>query len=286
VSRSGASLEEVEAEQRARHNREFLENPLPALDGRTPRAAARDVALRPKLVRLMKQWVRKQDEDNLRTGRNEDINWMLRELGLTEILFDAPPLRAKMPPDDQTPGEILENSIDDSDFPSPFLAQEPLSPEEVTTRITAILDATDTAGEALDYLDACGSMFIDDAASLCEKALEIEEFDLFIPMLIQARFALIPRGFREPEWNYDRLADAYHEALDQFNQQLNGSDPSAIKNWLDRSRQPNLTQFLALQLLQAFQKLPKKQRPSPYAEFIMIITLGCMIDEVDRSIRE
>jgi len=73
--------------------RAFLDEHIPALANRTPREAARDPALRPKLAQLMKQRVRRHDERNLETGRTDNINRLLHELELEEIIFDAPPWR-------------------------------------------------------------------------------------------------------------------------------------------------------------------------------------------------
>lgn len=73
--------------------RRFLDSRIPALHDQTPREAARDPQLRPKLIRLIKQRVRAHDQRNLKTGRRDDINWLLRELELTELLFDPPPAR-------------------------------------------------------------------------------------------------------------------------------------------------------------------------------------------------
>ena len=50
----------------------FLDERLVALGHRTPREAARDPALRPKLIHLMKQRVRSLDERNLQAGRTEE----------------------------------------------------------------------------------------------------------------------------------------------------------------------------------------------------------------------
>ncbi|HNQ87897.1 MAG TPA: hypothetical protein PKM73_04610 [Verrucomicrobiota bacterium] len=74
-------------------DRRFLDSRIPALDDKTPREAARDPQLRPKLIRLMKQRVRAHDQRNLKAGRRDDINWLLRELELKELLFDPPPPR-------------------------------------------------------------------------------------------------------------------------------------------------------------------------------------------------
>ena len=279
-------MEEVEAQQLARHYREFLENPVPALDGHTPQQAAQDPALRPKLIRLMKGWVRQHDERNLRAGRNDDINWLLRELGLAEIIFDSPPPRPRLPDDDAPDGEDSEEFIDDSDFPLPVLPPKPLSENEVFARLNAMVVESETIEDALDYLSACDSMFIEDAASLCEEELEQKEFSLFLPCLIQARFALVPRGFREPELNFDRMADAYDESFDIFCQQLKYSGSTAILGWLETSRQPALVQALALNMSKAFLNLPPEMKPGPDAELVMIMALRLLIDELDQSLRE
>lgn len=64
----------------------ILDNPIPALDNRTPRAAANLPELRNKLIRWLKFWIFQTDTRNLETGQNVDTNWMLRELGGNEIL--------------------------------------------------------------------------------------------------------------------------------------------------------------------------------------------------------
>jgi hypothetical protein len=90
--------EQMKAALIARQNQTFLDQPLPGLDNQTPRQAVRDPVLRTQLVRLMKDRVRRQDEENLRTGRADDMNWMLQELELSEILFPLPPPRPRFDP--------------------------------------------------------------------------------------------------------------------------------------------------------------------------------------------
>jgi hypothetical protein len=79
-------------------DREFLEAPIAALEGKTPRQAASDPAFREGLRRLIKSRISATDKHNLETGRNDDINWLVRELGLDEILFEPPPLRPRLGP--------------------------------------------------------------------------------------------------------------------------------------------------------------------------------------------
>jgi hypothetical protein len=68
----------------ARHYRTWLDEPIPALDGRTPRDAAREDALRPKLVDLVRG-LEGTYQAALRSGEPAyDPSWMWSELGLDD----------------------------------------------------------------------------------------------------------------------------------------------------------------------------------------------------------
>jgi hypothetical protein len=88
----------IQAQAMQAQDRDFLDSIVPALEGRTPREAARDPVLRPKLIRLMKSRVRSYDGENLRSGSTLDINGLLLELGLDELILDPPPFRKTQQP--------------------------------------------------------------------------------------------------------------------------------------------------------------------------------------------
>lgn len=94
---SGLSREEQEAltlDALARHYRSWLDEPVPALTDRTPREAARDEALRPKLIGLIGQ-LEGHYQTALRRGEPAyDPSWMWDELGLAarSPLAHPPPL--------------------------------------------------------------------------------------------------------------------------------------------------------------------------------------------------
>ena len=98
VSTERASPGDCAADLARQRDREFLEAPIPSLEGKTPKQAAADPAFRQHLRRLMKSRISATDRRNLETGRNDDINWIVRELGLNEILFEPPPLRPRLGP--------------------------------------------------------------------------------------------------------------------------------------------------------------------------------------------
>jgi hypothetical protein len=75
----------------ARHYRGWLDESIPALDGRTPRQAARDDRLRPRLVDLI-HGLEGMYESALRSGEPAyDPSWMWRELGLDDASDPAHP---------------------------------------------------------------------------------------------------------------------------------------------------------------------------------------------------
>jgi hypothetical protein len=84
----GASGVPVDVEARLirdfkeQHYRDWLDRPLPALNGRTPREAARHPAGRRRLVEVLK-WMENQEARATAGGRPAyDFGWMWRELGL------------------------------------------------------------------------------------------------------------------------------------------------------------------------------------------------------------
>jgi len=68
------------------HYRQFMDSPVPMLENKTPRQAAKNKSLRPKLIDLMKLHIhgiekRNQEDPCL----SLDIDWVLDELGLEEL---------------------------------------------------------------------------------------------------------------------------------------------------------------------------------------------------------
>jgi hypothetical protein len=73
------------------HYRQFIDSPAPMLDDKTPRQAARDKKLRPKLIDLMKihlNGIAKRNRED--PCLNLDIYWVIDELGLGELKKRGP----------------------------------------------------------------------------------------------------------------------------------------------------------------------------------------------------
>jgi len=68
------------------HYTKFLDDTIPALDGLSPRQAAKDPSARPLLLELMKEHICGIETDNRERGFDINISFVLRELGLDELL--------------------------------------------------------------------------------------------------------------------------------------------------------------------------------------------------------
>jgi hypothetical protein len=290
----GVSPKDAEQALRRASEEAFLDETIPALDNRTPREAARDPAGRPKLVQLMKQRVRSHDEHNLQTGRTDDINWLLRELDLREIMFDAPPWRPppsppppRMPEGEQTELADFEGMIGEENnrAPAPPLPDEPFEVAEAFERLQNAMDWFATAAEAEVELYASGSTLLDDADELTLNILTAEDFGYAIPLLLQAWFALVPRGCRAPEIDFTDLKEAFLSNLRQFQVCAEAKTPKKLESFFQNSPQPGLMLALMGGFLEAANTGPKKFRPSPDAQPVILALLKSVVEKLDEALR-
>lgn len=77
--------EKLMTESYRRYYEKFLNDSIPALDGMTPRKAAKLAKMRPRLIELMKGHVHSIDSINKDRGFSISIDWVLDELGLNEL---------------------------------------------------------------------------------------------------------------------------------------------------------------------------------------------------------
>ncbi len=285
----GGSLAETEAEYQQAGDRRFLDDPIPALDDRTPREAARDPALRPRLIRLLKQRVTQHDRRNLQTGGTADINWLLRELGADEIIFPAPPWRP--------PAEPVKEYLDDLDEsddlftsdpnlpPAPFLPAQPLSVEEAGRRLEAGVGAFATAADALDSLEASGLRILENADDLTVDLLNDDEFSFATTFILEAALALIPPGHRAPATSYESLQRIFEANLDKLLLNAEKNTPEAFIDFLADSPQPHLVQLLAVQLMSMSVEGPKKLQPRVQAQPVILALIKSVVEELDFALR-
>lgn len=280
-------------------NRAFPDQAIPALGGKTPREAVGDMLLRPRLIQLVKDRVKSQDEENLRSGRADDINWLVRELGLHEIDFEPPPRRH--PPEAGDDGHEGEFPIYDEfaeqggeDWEPPDYSGLPLPPElpeghisfeEADERIQRALELT--RGDAgLEAFEIAGDEiigFVEDTGVIEE--MSEDERGLFMVTLVSAWFIFVPPGCRPPSLDYDGMASDFVENARRFKACFSRGPDAMGREFLRDSRQPEVLALLMGQITSAIQGEANRPPPSGQATVIMLAMLKTVIDELDQALR-
>ena len=288
----GMSKKDAETEWMLAAERAFPDQHVPALSNRTPREAARDPALRPKLVQLVKQRVRAHDERNLETGRTDDINWLPRELDLPELIFDAPPWRPPPEPADgeDADGEELSDSdeifgVDSNRPPPPPLPDEPLDVEEAFKRLQAGFDSLNSPDMAREEIIASGATIIEDVEDLTKDILTEDDFTFAITFVLYAWFALVPVGCLAPDIDFDDLERGFLSNLRQFEACAESGTPKKLESFFQSGPQPGLMMAVLGGFLDAVKRAPKKSRPAVDAQPIILALLKSVVDELDKALR-
>ncbi|MEW6302669.1 MAG: hypothetical protein AB1705_04310 [Verrucomicrobiota bacterium] len=276
------SEEEMHQDLLTSEGRAWLDRAIPGLDGRTPREAACDPALRPRLVRMMKSRVRKCDADNLQTGSSQDVNWMLRELGLNEILFDPPPPREPL-----SPREELDDEFDNlNNYPdAPPLPPRPFTLEEVRVRLEEAMAKFESADEAIVAMEASGSTLIADLEDIGADLLDDQAMLWLEPFLAQVWYVFVPPGTRGPELDYDALAKAFGRQTQALAGSLQAALASKPGRLLQDGPQPNAQTAILALMLESLREAPAPQQPKAEAQFYMTAMLLAAVDEMDRACR-
>jgi hypothetical protein len=273
-------------------DRAFLDQKIPLLDQHTPREAALDLILRPKLLRLMKQRVRLHDERNLKTGRTDDMNWMLDELNLAEINFAAPSWRPPPEPADHPEDDREEPADFDGPAqpdlnrpPPPPLLNKPLGLDEVNERLDRAMSLFSTAAEAERELEISGATLLQDTDELTRDLLSETDFCFAIPFLMQAWFTLVPAGCRAPEFDLSDLQASFTANLSQLRACLQAGNFKKMESFLRSGSQPELTLVLLGLCLGSAGTAPKNIRPSRDAESVIMALLKSVVEMLDHVLR-
>jgi hypothetical protein len=287
VMQDDASPEEIERKMIRETEQAFLNDKVPALNHRTPREAARDPSVRPKLVQMMKERVRICDEENLRNGRADDLNWMLKELNLDELVFDPPPLRP--PPAERDLVEPLSATKAEVAGPNrpppPALPAEPLTYEDAAERYQKAMETFETFVAAENELVASGSTILDDADNLTAELLSDNDFTFAIPFLVHTWFALVPIGCRAPELNFEMLEKTFQSNLRKIGTGLRSGQSKQFEAFIMRGPQPNIVLLLANVLMGAATDAPKEFQASFEAQPVILAMLKSLVEELDAVLR-
>jgi len=227
----------------ADNDRLWLDQPVPAFDGKTPRQAALDPALRPKLIRILKDLVRTRDEMNLENGRSNDLNWMLEELGAHEIIFDPPPPRPRR--------RQTDDEFDDAPArprrklePWPPLPPRPFTQKEAAQRLMVGSETFETARQALEAIHAAGGFVIEDIYELLGNVLTDTQLSFLGTLLAHAWFAFVPPGCYGPRIDFADIQRAFLQQLESIDRARKSGKQSPAHYLLAEGPQPAIVKAL------------------------------------------
>jgi hypothetical protein len=266
----------------------WLDLPVPGLDDKTPREAAADPAIRPRLLQMLKDRVRQQDEENLRTGSTGDLNWMLRELGADELIFDPPPWRP--PPEDPDEEDWdEEGAFEEPEEERPPLPDRPFTQDEVTEQLERIVGTYARAGDARMAMEAAGCFPLEDLQEALTGVVSRRDFAFLVPVLIQAWHVFVPVGCFGPEVEVEDVEAMLHEQVELLESK---SGPSAeaeerVAKWLvAEGAQPELLGMLSGLLLRQYEEFSPKKGSKQKPITLLILVLRAFIEVLDQACRE
>lgn len=262
-----------------------LDEPVLALDNHTPRAAANLPELRDKLIRWLKFWIFQTDTRNLETGQNVDTNWMLRELGVNEILFDPPPrrrpLHATEPPED----EVEEAARRWALSRPPALPNRPWNEEEAAALMAAAVSAFPSSEELTAYLRNLEYPLFEYLGELFEGTLDDRGMGMLLSTVSLVLLCFAPRGTRPPPLEPAVLLDQIKGRLTGLSDLATAPVQAGHEAWLQRSRQPALlTLALGLALEQERLQPPDLRVPTSEGPILCGAIAG-VVDALDIAAR-
>jgi hypothetical protein len=262
----------------------YADQPVPALDGRTPREAARDPLLRPRLVTLMKRLVRQHDETCQRLGEQVDINGLLRALGLTELDFPPPPITPLPDEDmeeafDEAQEDFAPDLEDDVRSPAPPLPAAPLTDEEINARIEHVLDVLPDPIDMIDECDADSEGLIDYAEAFAEGWHEQERQTLLMSVAT-VWYLFFPPEYEPPPLDLDLLDEAVTKNLDRLHA-LDDTTKTSVTTLLHSAAQPAVFTTVASLLVGTDSERKSLGIERQWARLEAMVFLRTLVDVID-----
>jgi len=265
---------EITARSARQMHERFLDQPVPLLNDHTPRQAAADPLLRPVLLTLMKSFVRAADQNNLRTGQSEDLNWMLRELNLPEIIFDPPPPRPAT--------QKAEETDEADDIFAPPVAGRRMSEAEVRDRLVECQNFFISPVEMLDEFEAEVPELVEWIDDFAGESVNDEEWEVLLAVAAQVWYTYHPPGALATGWDLRQfLKFVDDEAARALAEDVMASVESFAK-YLGGVRQPVLFGVLSAVVIKTITAQSQDASPRVGSEVAMLQILKLLIDGLDQ----
>lgn len=283
-------------ETRRQADQAFLDQPIPMLDGKTPREAAADPAMRPRLELLLKSRLNATDRENLReetyfNPAEYDSNAYVRELGFEELCLDPPP--ARLDPDRED-----DDADDDADFENDIIDEDetgyadqtgytlnpegrPLAPPVPANlsvdQITARVEAHRRSGRDEMLLSGCA--WFDDVEGMAPIAIDSgEDMTLCLQIITLVWSIMIPPGTFFPSISPELLDQAMVARL----KELDASPPAGHVS-LSRYQPILHEQIAGMLIVDESTTIKASERANRFA--ILALWSAVLIDELHLALQ-
>ncbi|HRT08941.1 MAG TPA: hypothetical protein P5233_11195 [Candidatus Paceibacterota bacterium] len=285
--KEGQTPEEAASAGLRQKENDVLDKPIPALDNHTPRAAANMPELRNKLIRWLKFWIFKTDTRNLETGQNVDTNWMLRELGVNEILFEPPPRRRRLPshatdePEDEVEAAARRLALSQP----PALPDRAWNAEEAAKLMAKAMATFPSFGGLAAYLQRLDYPLLADLADLFKGTLEAPAMAILFQLASWVLLCFAPEGTRPAPVEAELLLDRLKGHLEMLSASANAQPPGGYEAWVQKSRQPALLQLVLGLLIELGAQQPQKQQVPASQRALLLAAVAAVVDAMDIAAR-
>ncbi len=269
----------------------FADEPLPYLEGQTPRMAAADPALRLRLLSLMKTHIRDADNRRRQEGLDLDLNPLLAELGLDELISEPPPLG---PPEDED--DELEDETDEafdelaalSRGIGPHAVRPPLTVREINAQLKAMHARYAEPELAADAIDELFPGLLDSIFEMTQTTLNDDEVAFLEVIAVRACHIMRPPlDGPMPEPDFERLLRHFAGEFARVSKIMVAASTSsaAFEHWISDGPQPAVMQDLSGVLLRVVAKTPRKERPRDEAVLVILACAKALIGELSHAPR-
>ena len=266
----------------------FIDEPLPWLDGRTPRAAAADPALRPRLVSLMKNHIRDADQRRRREGLDLDLNPLLAELELHELISEPPPLGfadEESEALDEEASEAFDQLTAISRGIAPHAVPPPLTERDIDLRLKSMHTHYGSPDAAADAIDDEFPGLLDFLIEMTEATLDDDEAAFLEMVAVRACHVLKPPAGPVPVLDFEGILRDFAGAFARVSKIVLGASKSSapLERWISDGPQPLVMQDLSGVLLTVVEQLRRKERPRDEAVLVILACAKALVAELARA---
>jgi hypothetical protein len=225
----------------------------------------------------MKHRIRAVDENNLQTGENYDINWLVETLGLNEVLLDPPPVR---PSRNRTSAPESRSAAKTEPSRAVHPPVEPLSEKEAVKAVSQNLHWFENPERTIKAMEDAGSTLPDDVYDLSEGLLTDRDYGMLMPFVAIAYFCLVPTG-PSPQLDFFRMSGQLDDLLEMTAKHMNRAE---LHNLIQGNcLQVHAFRVIANFMMSCFAKAPKNERPSADARISMLLLLKVITNEIAQA---